>query len=256
MPRASRAALARLRRRELGNWFSALQVQQAAFHSNTLLDTQFVNLIAPTTLLRFDSGAAGPTSPTAEHGRRKSHVTADGTLVPARVQDFGDPARPYAGDAARTVYDHVRGKDPAKSNSPLTSTLRVSADLCQEILRRLRETFGRGCMLHIDSGKADVIPPRLAVAMLLFGDFEGADVRMAWDWRQDAYLVLDGEASRRHVAERLVQHGIDPDATEFSRAERMAIFVLVTQEHLVVNCSRPGAVIWPDRDPPAGTSGA
>ncbi|MGV9880021.1 hypothetical protein [Streptomyces sp. NPDC003006] len=55
----------------------------------------------------------------AEHnhkGQRKSHLNADGDLVPANPD----------GDA--TVVDHIVGRDPAKSDSPFTSLSRDGAD--------------------------------------------------------------------------------------------------------------------------------
>jgi hypothetical protein len=98
--------------------------------------------------------------------------------------------------------------------------------------------------MKIDSSKADVIPPRLAVAMMLFSASEAAHESKPWDWRNDPHLSL-GSASPgtcEHLAEVMIKHGIDPDADKYSRAEKMSVFVLACGEHLIMGPTEPGAV--------------
>lgn len=239
-------------RADLSSWFAALKAQDSAWTANTNLTTGLTNLIPPTQLLRFDKNPYLPNCPEMPGGysAAKSFVDADQhRLHPADATRVPCAEDPYS--QGHLVLSHV-AQDHSKGNSPLSSTTDDDATHA-EFRELLSRSFGAGSAMTVDSSKADVIPPRLAVAMMLFNASEVAHESKPWDWRNDPHLKLDpaSPAAHEHLAEAMIKHGIDPDASKFSRAEKMSVFVLACGEHLIVGPTEAGAVKPPAEPGPA-----
>lgn len=230
----------------LSSWFAAVKAQDAAWNANTNLTTGLKNLVPPTQLLRYDKNPhlrACPEMPDG-YSAAKSFVDADQRrLYPADVRRVPGAEDPYA--QGSLVLSHV-AQDSRKGSSPLSST--TDDDATHTAFGKLLgHSFGGGSAMKIDSSKADVIPPKLAVAMMLFNASEAAHESKPWDWRNDPHLRLNpvSHEAYEHLAEAMVKHGIDPEAREFSKAEKMSVFVLACAEHLIMGATEPGAVTLP-----------
>ena len=211
-------------RQDLADWFAAVKTSQQTWHDNTGMSTEYENLMAPKTLLRHDSD---PTSPDAPHVEDKTTAKAHldqekGKLHPSGSGLHGDPSDPYGKSSGQQTLDHIRGRD--KNDSPLISSTGG---------RNVTDLSGFGTEIEIDSAKAKVKPVRLTVAELLFNDLDD-DLTKGWDWRKDLLLNLKSSEDVRKLEELMADHGIDPNAGDYARSEKMAVFALATDEHLIV----------------------
>jgi len=226
-------------REEFAKQRAAAQTSQTMAEDNGMSapENAFVNLTPhDQSIIRYEHQSSFRSS-TGHDGMEKSWVTPNNAIHssgPITMNLLAGTPGERETALATAIFKHVMAYD--KHYSALTSATdgeAISSDTMQQ-------KFGN-TLLSIDPSKSKMIMPELAISLLLGANPEGGATQKTWDWRNDNNLKLNDEQANQ-LAERMKQHGIEPQSDQFTAAEKAATFVLATHESFIIGNSEDNAV--------------